>query len=59
MGIAVAGGGYNHRIVIPALELSPNNDEVAHQFRAIVTLETVALVSVALITGLLIAASAT
>jgi len=59
VGIAVAGGGYNHRIVIPALELSPNNDAVARQFRSIVTLEAVALVSVALITGLLIAASST
>ncbi len=59
VGVAAAGGGYNHRIVIPALERSPGNDVVGHRFRTIVTLEAVALVSVTLVTGLLIAASAT
>ena len=59
VGVAAVGGGYNHRIVIPTLERSPDDDAVAHQFRTIVTLEAVAMVAVTLITGLLIAASST
>ena len=57
VSVAAAGGGYNHRVVIPALERSPNDEAVAHRFRTIVTLEAVALVTVAVVTGLLVAAS--
>lgn len=59
VGVAAAGGGYNHRIVIPALQRSPGDKGVAHRFRTIVTLEAIALVAVTLTTGLLIAASST
>lgn len=58
VGVAAAGGGYNHRIVIPALERAPDDAETAHRFRSIVTLEAVALVAVTIVTALLIAASA-
>ena len=58
VGVAAAGGGYNHRIVIPALERAPDDVETAHRFRSIVTLEAVALVAVTIVTALLIAASA-
>ena len=58
VGVAAAGGGYNHRIVIPALERAPDDAETAHRFRSIVTLEAAALVAVTIVTALLIAASA-
>ena len=57
--VVAAGGAYNHQIVIPALERSPNDQSVAHQFRTIVTLEAVGLILVTLLTAVLIAASST
>ena len=58
VAIAAAGGGYNHRVVVPALEKAPNDPEIAHQFRTVVTIEAIALVAVTVVTALLIASSA-
>lgn len=59
VAIAAAGGAYNHKIVVPALDLSPSDVAVAHRFRRIVTLEAVALVAVTITTALLIGTSTT
>lgn len=59
VAIAAAGGAYNHRVIVPELERSPNDAEVAHRFRSVVTLEAVALVAVTITTALLIGSSAT
>ena len=59
VAIAAAGGAYNHRTVVPALDRSPNHQPTIDRFRTIVTLEAAALLSVALVTAFLIAASAT
>jgi copper transport protein len=59
VAIAAAGGAYNHKIIVPELERSPNDAGVAHRFRTVVTLEAVALVAVTITTALLIGSSAT
>ena len=56
---AAAGGAYNHRIVVPALDRNPNHQPTIDRFRTIVTLEAAALLSVAIVTAFLIAASST
>jgi copper transport protein len=55
--VVAAGGGYNHRIVIPALERRPDDEAVAHRFRTIVTFEAVGLVIVTVLTAILISTS--
>lgn len=57
--VAGIGGGYNHRVVIPELERSPDDLDLAHRFRTIVSLEAAALIAVTIVTALLIGASAT
>ncbi|NNF54291.1 MAG: copper resistance protein CopC/CopD [Acidimicrobiales bacterium] len=59
VAIAAAGGAYNHKVIVPDLERSPDDAELAHRFRSVVTLEAVALVAVTITTALLIGASAT
>ena len=59
VALAAAGGAYNHKIIVPELDRSPEDVAVAHRFRSVVTLEAVALVAVTIITALLIGASAT
>lgn len=59
VAIAAAGGAYNHKIIVPELERSPDDAGVAHRFRTVVTLEAVALVAVTITTALLIGSSAT
>lgn len=57
VAVAAACGGYNHRVLIPELERSV--PQSASRFRTVVTVEALALVGVAVITALLVAASAT
>lgn len=59
VAIAAAGGAYNHKVIVPELDRSPDDVAVAHRFRSVVTLEAVALVAVTIITALLIGTSAT
>ncbi|MFT4989865.1 MAG: copper transport protein [Acidimicrobiales bacterium] len=59
VAIAAAGGAYNHKIIVPELDRSPDDVAVAHRFRSVVTLEAVALIAVTITTALLIGASAT
>lgn len=55
--VVATGGGYNHRVVIPALERSPDDETVAHRFRTIVTFEAVGLIVVTVLTAILISTS--
>ncbi len=59
VGIAAAGGAYNHKVIVPELDRSPDDVAAAHRFRNVVTLEAVALLAVTITTALLIGASAT
>jgi len=59
VAIAAAGGAYNHKVIVPELDRSPEDAGVAHRFRSVVTLEAVALVAVTITTALLIGSSAT
>ncbi|MFT7601104.1 MAG: copper transport protein [Acidimicrobiales bacterium] len=58
VAIAAAGGAYNHKVIVPELDRSPDDVAVAHRFRSVVTLEAVALVAVTITTALLIGTSA-
>lgn len=58
VGAAGIGGGYNHRVIIPALERAPDDEILAHRFRTVVSLEAACVVAVTVVTALLIAASA-
>lgn len=57
VGVAVVGGGYNHLVLIPQLEASPDSPELAAEFRAAVTIESVVLGAVVVVTGFLVAAA--
>jgi len=57
VGVAVVGGGYNHLVLIPQLEASPNSPQVAAEFRTAVTVEGVVLGAVVIVTAFLIAAA--
>ncbi len=57
VGVAVVGGGYNHLVLIPQLEASPNSSQVAAEFRTAVTVEGVVLAAVVIVTAFLIAAA--
>ena len=59
VAVAAAGGAYNHQVIVPDLDRSPDDDAVANRFRTVVTLEAVALVAVTITTALLIGTSAT
>lgn len=59
VSLAAVAGGYNHRVVIPALEGSSDNTDAIRRFRTIISVEAVLLIVVTVLTGLLIAASST
>ncbi len=59
VAVAAAGGAYNHRIIVPALDQTPDDRATIDRFRTVVTLEAAALIAVAVITAFLIAASST
>ena len=56
---AAAGGAYNHRIVVPALDQNPDDQSTIDRFRSVVTFEAVALIAVIIATAFLIGASST
>ncbi|NNE97221.1 MAG: hypothetical protein HKN24_14465, partial [Acidimicrobiales bacterium] len=59
VAVAAAGGGYNHQVIVPALDRAPNDPATIDRFRIVVSLEALALVAVAVVTALLIGASST
>ena len=56
---AAAGGAYNHRVVVPALDRNPDDQPTIDRFRSVVTFEAAALVAVVIATAFLIGASST
>ncbi len=59
VGAAAAGGAYNHRIVVPALDQNPDDQPTIDRFRSVVTFEAMALTAVVIATAFLIGASST
>ena len=57
VGAAAAAGGYNHKVLIPQLQRTPDDPILAHRFRSIVTGEAAALVVVLSVTALLMGAA--
>lgn len=57
VAVAVAGGGYNHLVLIPQLDASPNDPRVSTEFRTAVTVEGAVLAAVIVITAFLVAAA--
>ena len=58
VAVAAAGGAYNHRVIVPALDRHQADQATVDRFRTVVTIEAVALLAVAVVTAFLIAASA-
>ena len=54
---AAAAGGYNHQVLIPQLQATPDDPVLAHRFRTIVTGEALALIAVLATTALLMGAA--
>ena len=54
---AAAAGGYNHHVLIPQLQATPDDPVLAHRFRTIVTGEALALLAVVVATALLMGAA--
>lgn len=59
VSVAGIGGGFNHRVIIPELERTPDDSALAHRFRAVVNVEAAALMAVTSTTAFLITASST
>ena len=59
VGVAAAGGAYNHRVMVPALDLAPEDRSTIERFRTVVTIEAGALAGAAVVTAFMVAASAT
>ena len=57
VGVAGAAGGYNHHVVIPQLQNTPDDPALARRFRTVVTGEAVALAAVLVATALLMGAA--
>ncbi len=57
VGIAAAGGAYNHKVLIPRMTSSPDDPETSSQFRFVVTAEAAALALVVVITAFLVGAA--
>jgi copper transport protein len=57
VAVAAAAGGYNHKVLVPRLEAAPDDLDLAHRFRAIVTGEAIAIAAVLVATALLMGAA--
>ena len=57
LAAAAAAGGYNHQVLIPQLQATPDDPVLAHRFRTIVTGEALALIAVLATTALLMGAA--
>jgi len=56
VAVGAAAGGYNHRVLIPEMELT-DSPRVSSRFRAVVTGEAVMLAGVPVLTALLVGAA--
>ena len=54
VGLALAGGAYNHRVLVPSMNRQPDDAYVAETFRAVVSIEATVLVLVVAVTAFLI-----
>lgn len=54
---AACAGGYNHKVLIPAMERAGDRPDLAHRFRLVVSAEAVALIGVVIATALLMGAA--
>ncbi|MBT8241410.1 MAG: copper resistance protein CopC/CopD [Acidimicrobiales bacterium] len=57
VAVAVAGGGYNHVVLIPQLNAAPTDPDLSTEFRAAVTIEAAVLGAVVIVTAFLVAAA--
>lgn len=57
VAVAAAAGGYNHRVLIPQLQATPDDPRPTQRFRMIVTGEALALTAVLVATALLMGAA--
>ncbi len=57
VGVAAAGGGYNHQVVIPEMNEVGDSEALAGHFRTVVSIEAVALLLVIVITAFLVGAA--
>ena len=57
VGIAAAGGAYNHFRLIPALDVAPDDEELLAEVRSTVTAEAIMLFFVVVVTAWLVAAA--
>ncbi len=57
VAVAVAGGGYNHLVLIPKLDIASDDQAVSTEFRIAVTIEGAILAIVVVITAFLVAAA--
>ncbi len=57
VGVAAAGGGYNHQVVIPELNEMGDSQALADHFRTVVSIEAAALLLVIVITAFLVGAA--
>ncbi len=57
VGVAAAGGGYNHQVVIPEMNEVGDSDALASHFRTVVSIEAAALLLVIVITAFLVGAA--
>lgn len=54
---AACAGGYNHKVLIPAMERAGDHPDLAHRFRLVASAEAVALVGVVIAAALLMGAA--
>lgn len=57
VAVAACAGGYNHKVLIPAMERAGDHPDLARRFRLVVSAEAVALVGVVIATALLMGAA--
>ena len=57
VGVAAPAGGYNHKVLIPELQDSPDDPKLAHRFRMVITGEAAALGTALVATALLMGAA--
>lgn len=57
VAVAAGLGGYNHQVLLPALEASPHSVPLSDRFRRVVTLEATVLFAVVAITAFLVGAA--
>lgn len=57
VAVAAGLGGYNHRVLVPAMEADPHAGPPAHRFRSVAAVEAGVLVAVIVVTAFLVGAA--